>query len=267
MDREKANHSVATMCRVLGVSTSGYYAWRQRKPSTRAQEDAELMERIRAVHAASRGTYGAPRIHVELRLIHGIRCSRKRVTRLVRVMGLVGVHRRRARGVTRRQPRRPIFPDLLQRRFVPEAPNRVWVADLTQMATEEGWLYLATVMDPFSRAAVGWAMEERSVADLVVDALTMAVQRRRPAPGVVHHSDQGTQYTSVVFTRRLEQFGIRGSWVGDVDEAYRRLKAEGVRFAMEPADQDWGARACSLHDPDGNVIFLLGPLSGRHAER
>lgn len=232
VEREKANHPVATMCRVLGVSTSGHYAWRQRKPSERAHEDAELMERIRAVHTASRATYGTPRIHAELRLVHGIRCSRKRVARLMRAMGLVGVHRRRAHGITRRQPQRPVFPDLLQRRFVPEAPNRVWVADLTQMATEEGWLYLATVMDAFSRAVVGCAMDDRPVADLVVDALTMAVRRRRPEPGVIHHSDQGAQYTSVVFTRRLEQFGIRGS-MGSVGDALDNALAESLYATLE----------------------------------
>src|SRR5690606_38111131 len=123
-----------------------------------------------------RGTYGAPRVHAELRMVHGVRCGRKRIARLMRAMGLAGVHRRRARGITRRDARRPVYPDRLGRQFVPDAPNRVWVADLTQHRTEEGWLYLATVVDAFSRIVVGWAIGDRPVAELVVDAVTMAVR-------------------------------------------------------------------------------------------
>ncbi|QIA27781.1 IS3 family transposase [Thermaerobacter sp. PB12/4term] len=232
IEQEKAHHPVATLCRVLGVSTSGYYAWRQRGASRRSQEDADLSQRIRLIHAGSRGTYGAPRIHAELRLTHGVRCGRKRVARLMRAMGLAGVHRRRTRGITLRDPRRPVYPDRLGRQFVPDAPNRVWVADLTQHRTEEGWLYLATVVDAFSRAVVGWAMGNRPVAELVVDAVTMAVRRRRPGPGLIHHSDHGVQYTSLAFTRRLEVLGIAGS-MGSVGDALDNAMAESFYATLQ----------------------------------
>ncbi|MBX6378290.1 MAG: IS3 family transposase [Clostridia bacterium] len=170
MEQQKAEHSVAMLCRVLNVSSSGYSAWRSRPPSARAQEDLQLMERIRAIHAASRGTYGAPRVWAELRLTYGIRCSRKRVARLMRQLGLEGAHRRQSRGITRRDPRRPVFPDRVQRVFAADAPDRLWVADRTQHPTGEGWLYLATVLDAFSRKVVGWAMGERPTAELVIEA-------------------------------------------------------------------------------------------------
>ncbi|EKP95542.1 transposase [Thermaerobacter subterraneus DSM 13965] len=244
IEQEKAHHPVATLCRVLGVSTSGYYAWRQRGASRRSQEDADLSQQIRAIHAASRGTYGAPRVHAELRMVHGVRCGRKRIARLMRAMGLAGVHRRRARGITRRDPRRPVDPDRLHRQFVPDAPNRVWVADLTQHRTEEGWLYLATVVDGFSRAVVGWAMGDRPVAELVVDAVTMAVRRRRPGPGLIHHSDHGAQYTSLAFTRRLEALGIAGS-MGSVGDALDNAVAESFYATLQTElldRQTWASR-------------------------
>ena len=245
VEAEKAHHAVATLCRVLGVSPSGYYAWRKRPPSVRAQADAVLMAHIRAIHAASRGTYGAPRIQAELRLRHGIRCSRKRVARLMRVLGLVGVHRRRRKpGCTRRDSRRPAYPDRLGRRFVADAPNRVWVADLTQHATGEGWLYVAVVLDVFSRMVVGWAMGERPVAGLVVDAVTMAVRRRRPGRGTIHHSDRGAQYTSLVFSRRLEEAGLVGS-MGSVGDALDNAVAESFYATLQTElldRQRWATR-------------------------
>lgn len=139
VEREKANYRVTRMCRVLGVSPSGYYAWRQRGPSRRAQRDVELLERIRMVHAKSRGIYGAPRIHAELRRHHQITCSRKRVARLMREANLVGVQRRRKQGSTRRDPARPSYADLVQREFISDTPDRLWVADITQHQTNEGW--------------------------------------------------------------------------------------------------------------------------------
>jgi transposase InsO family protein len=190
------------MCRVLGVSTSGFYAWRERKPSTRAQQDAELLKLIIKIHRESGGTYGAPRIHAELRMEYGIRCSKKRVARLMRQANLVGVHCRRLKGCTKRDPARPSYPDLVQRSFTATAPNQLWVADITQHATGEGWLYLAVVIDVFPRTVVGWSMGEQPVAGLVVDALNMATWNRRPGRGLIHHSDHGAQYTSLV-TRQI----------------------------------------------------------------
>jgi len=150
----------------------------------------------------------------------------------MRAMGLAGLHRRRVHGSTRRDPRRPVYPDRLHRQFVPDAPNRVWVADLTQHRTEEGWLYLATVADAFSRAVVGWAMGERPVAELVVDAVTMAVRRRRPKPGLIHHSEHGAQYTSLPFTRPLEALGIVGS-MGSVGDALDNAVAESFYATLQ----------------------------------
>lgn len=218
------------LCRVLGVSTSGFYAWRKRGPSTRARQDAELTRRIVRIHQASRGTYGAPRVHAELTLGQGIRCSKKRVARLMRQAGLQGVHRRRLRGCTRRDAARAPYPDLVQRVFAASAPNQLWVADLTQHRTAEGWLYLAVVINAFSRKVVGWAMGERPVTELVLAAVDMAVWNRRPDPGVIHHSDHGTQYTSLVFTRRLREAGIVGS-MGSVGDALDNAVAESF-FAM-----------------------------------
>ncbi len=177
---------------MLGVSPSGYYAWRQRVPAQRAQRDAELLERIKAIHTKSRGIYGAPRVHAELRRTYDVHCSRKRVARLMREAGLVGIHRRRKRGSTKRDPARPSYADLVQREFAPDAPDRLWVADITQHKTAEGWLYLAVVIDAYSRKVVGWSMAEHLQAELVIKALEMALWNRRPSPGLVHHSDQRT---------------------------------------------------------------------------
>jgi len=181
------------MCRVLQVSRSGYYAWRTRKPSRRAAEDERLCELIQEAHERSRGTYGSPRVHAELREAHGVRCSRKRVERLMRRLGLQGVHRRRARRPGGPRVLHPIFDDLVLREFTAEAPNQLWVADITQHWTFEGWLYLAVVLDAYSRTVVGWAMGERITTDLVVSALEMALHNRQPGAGVIHHSDQGAQ--------------------------------------------------------------------------
>ncbi len=232
------------MCRMLGVSTSGYYDWLKRPMSSRARQDAYLTKRIIEIHRFSRGTYGAPRIHAELVMGFGIRCSKKRVARLMREAGLQGVHRRKLRGCTRRNPKRPIYPDLVDRSFEAEAPDRLWVADLTQHKTDEGFLYLACVIDSFSRAVVGWSMGDRPVADLVVNALDMAVLNRRPEDGVVHHSDHGSQYTSVVFSERLREANIMGS-MGSVGDALDNAVAESFFGSLqtELLDRDaWPTR-------------------------
>jgi putative transposase len=205
---KKAEHSIKIMCRVLEVSRSGFHAWRAREPCARAVADAALSERIAEIHGDSRKTYGSPRVHAELRLEDDIRVGRKRVERLMRRAGLSGqVKRRRGKTTIRVQGVRTA-PDLVERDFNPTAVNRLWCADITYIRTWEGWLYLASVMDCYSRRIVGWALADHLRAELVVDALEMAVARRRPDAGLVHHSDQGSQYTSLIFTRRCRSVGI-----------------------------------------------------------
>ena len=215
---------VAAMARVLGVSTAGYYAWADRQPSARAVADAALLKRIRTVHLGSRKTYGAPRVHAELRGL-GERHGRKRIARLMREAGLVGASHRRGGPVTTRrdQEARPA-PDLVDRDFTAAGPNQLWVADITYVPTAAGFLYLAVVLDAFSRRIVGWSMANHLRAELVLDALEMAVGQRRPHD-VIHHSDQGSQYTSLAFGKRCKEAGVRPS-MGSVGDAYDNAMAE-----------------------------------------
>jgi len=220
------------MCRVLGVSPSGYYAWRTRPPSARAQADQRLLTRIRAIHAQSRGTYGAPRIHAELQAL-GARCARKRVARLMRQAGLHGAHRRRRRlRTTIRDLDAAPAPDLVARAFATDRPNRLWIADITYIRTWSGWLYLAVVLETFSRRVVGWSMADTLESALVVDALNMALWNRRPRPGLIHHSDRGGQYTSLAFGRRCREAGILPS-MGRVGNAYDNAMAEAFFATLE----------------------------------
>ena len=191
MEREKAHYSVALLCHVLAVSVSGYYAWRKRAPSARARADAVLTEQIRVIHATSRQTYGAPRVHADLAEV-GIRCGRKRVVRLMRMAGIVGCHRRRSVVTTVREPAAASVPDHPERQFVAMAPNTKWTADITYIPTWSGFLYLAVVLDVFSRRIVGWAMATHLRTELVLAALDMALVTRRPDAGVIHHSDPGS---------------------------------------------------------------------------
>ena len=207
IDAERANYPVAMLCRALGVSKSAYYAWRSRPPSERRRQDALLIERIREIHSRSRATYGYPRVHAELRSL-GIGCGRRRVARLMKAAGLRGCIRGKRRTTTRRDPRAAPAPDLLGRDFVAGRPNRIWLADITYIPTQEGFLYLAFILDTHSRRIVGWSMGSHMRTELVVDALEMAVWRRKPSAGLVHHSDRGTQYTAISFGRRLEEVGI-----------------------------------------------------------
>jgi putative transposase len=207
IDAERANYPVAVLCRILGVSKSGYYAWRCRPPSKRSGEDAALTQKIREVHLRSRETYGSPRVHAELRAM-GVRCGRRRVARLMRVAGLRGCMRANKRGSTHRDPSAAPAPDLLGRDFVATQPNRIWLADITYVPTQEGFLYLAFILDTHSRRIVGWSMASHMRTELVVDALQMAVWRRNPSAGLVHHSDRGAQYTAISFGKRLEEVGI-----------------------------------------------------------
>ena len=207
IDAKRAQHPVSLLCSVLGVSRAGYYAWKDRPASARAHRDGELLEAIAAIHGESKATYGWPRIHAELRHC-GVRVSRKRVARLMRQAGLSGMVRRRKGKTTIRVPGIATAPDLVRRDFAPEAPNRLWVADLTEVATWEGKLYLAVVIDCYSRRCVGWAMAEHMRAELVVEALEMAIWQRRPETGLVHHSDRGGQYVSLIFGQSARAAGI-----------------------------------------------------------
>jgi putative transposase len=215
------------MCSFLGVSTSGYYAWLKRGRSARDIQNEELLAKINMIHKANREVYGAPRIHAELALRYGIRCSRKRVARLMRVAGLEGIYHRKRQGCTRRNEQDESHPDLVQRQFERSGPNELWVADLTQQNTAEGWLYLATVMDTFSRRVVGWSAGVRANAELVSRALDMAIWNRRPEQVVIHHSDHGSQYTALAFTKRLEAAGLIGS-MGTVGDALDNAAAESL---------------------------------------
>ncbi len=204
---EKATYPVTLLCRVLGVARSGYYAWTRRAVSARAQADEELIAQIAAVHARSRRTYGAPRVHAELRA-SGVRCARKRVARLMREAALVGCHRRRRARTTVADPTQAPAPNLVARDFTASAPNRLWIGDITYVATGEGWLYLAVLVDVYSRRVVGWAMADHLRAELATEALTMALQRRRPRAGLVHHTDRGCQYTAETYRALLAAHGV-----------------------------------------------------------
>jgi putative transposase len=190
---EKANHPISLLCELLGVSRSGFYAWERRPPSSRDLGDAWLLELIKDIHSQNRRVYGAPRIHAELRLGLGIRVGRKRVERLMRQAKLSGLVPKKRGRTTVRVPGVRVADDLVKRQFRPAAANVLWLADITYLRTWEGWLYLAAVQDAFSRRIVGWSMAEHMRHELVVDALQMALARRRPDPGLIHHSDQGGQ--------------------------------------------------------------------------
>lgn len=224
IEAEKTGFPIHLMCRMLGVSRSGYYDWKGRPPSKSNRGNAALTETIREIHERSRQTYGSPRVHAELRAL-GTRCSRKRVERLMRKSGLQGCMRGRRRGTTRRGKRAVGAQDLVKRNFASTEVDRVWVADITYIATREGFLYLAFILDVYSRRIVGWAMENHLRTELVVDALRMAVWRRKPAPGLVHHSDQGVQYTALSFSERLKEVGITPS-MGRTGSALDNAMAE-----------------------------------------
>ena len=226
----QGQYPIACMCRVLDVSTSGYHAWRRRPPSRRAQANAALSRRIERIHAESRQTYGARRVHAELQA-EGESVSRPRVARLMRALGLAGVTRRKRRCTTRRDPQAAVAPDRVKRRFEASEPNRLWVADITYVPTLEGFLYLATVLDVFSRKVVGWAMGARQTVELVRAGLEMALQTRA-ARGVVLHSDQGSQYTALAFSRRCAEAGIERS-MGAAGNCYDNAMAESLFATLE----------------------------------
>ena len=230
MSANQATYPVTMLCRVLGVSPSGYYAWRERPPSDRSERDAVLTRKILDFHEASHGVYGRPRIHADLEE-DGERVGAKRVYRLMRAAGIQGVTRRRKIRTTKRGKAPRAIPDLVDRDFTAREPNRLWVADITYVPTSGRFLYLAIVLDAWSRRVVGWAMATHLRTDLVLQALDMAIEQRRPTD-VIHHSDQGCQYTSIAFGRRCREVGIRPS-TGSVGDAYDNALAESFFASLE----------------------------------
>ena len=225
IDVERVNYPVTVLARTLRVNRTAYYAWARRPPSDREIADRELTRRIREIHAANRGVYGTPRIHAELRIAQGIRVSTKRVARLMREARISGLMPKRRGKTTIRVPGVRVADDLLLREFRADEPNRVWSADITYLKTWEGWVYLAAVQDLYSRRIVGWSMADHMRAELVVDALKMAVHRRRPDQGLIHHSDQGSQYVALAFGQFARANGISQS-MGQVGSAYDNSVAE-----------------------------------------
>lgn len=230
MKEHQAEFPIRTMCEVLGVSTSGYYSWRKRTPSNHAKRDAELSEMIVEVHEFSRGTYGAPRIHEELKK-DGQKVSRKRIARLMKEAGIHGVCRRRFPTTTTHNPKERPAEDLVERVFKADEPNQLWIADITYVPTLSGFLYLAVIIDVFSRKVVGWAMRNHLETELVLAALTMAIEQRKPK-NVIHHSDQGTQYTSLSFGKRCKELGVRPS-MGSVGDCYDNAMCESFFATLE----------------------------------
>ena len=228
--KSQAVHSVRALSRVLEVSRSGFYAWASRRPSPRTKENAELTARIGCIHEQSRGTYGAPRVHAEL-AAGGKHIARKRVARLMREKGLRGVSRRKWTTTTKKDWAAAVAPDLIKRDFAAGGPNQLWVADITYVPTWAGFLYLAVVLDAWSRRVVGWAFAGNLKVQLVLAALEMAVRRRQPR-AVIHHSDHGSQYTSVAFGLRCREAGIRPS-MGSVGDAYDNAMCESFFATLE----------------------------------
>ncbi|HEV7487781.1 MAG TPA: IS3 family transposase [Thermoanaerobaculia bacterium] len=250
IDAHQAMFSIRAMCRVLEVSASGYYAWRRRMISVRTGENEKLQQRIRTIHDHSRQTYGAPRIHAELK-DEGTRVGRKRVARLMKESGLAGVSRRKSTVTTRRNRSARPAPDLVDRQFAADKPNQLWVADITYVPTWVGFLYLAVVLDVWSRKIVGWAMASHLRTPLVTAALDMAITQRSPT-NVIHHSDQGCQYTSIEFGKRCRQAGIRPS-MGSVGDCYDNAMCESFFATLECELID--RSAFKNHDEARHAIF------------
>jgi transposase InsO family protein len=234
VDAEKANFPVGVLCEVLGVSRSGYYASRRRAPSPRAKQDAHLAVEVAAAHQKSGRRYGSPRVHRKLRK-NGLRVSRKRVERLMREKGLVGRQKRRFRRTTDSNHAQPVAPNVVDRQFEPKQPNAVWAGDVTYIATGEGWLYLAVLLDLFSRRVLGWALSETNDTRLALAALRRAVAARHVLPpGLVHHTDRGSPYASAEYRSALASFGMVASmsrtgdcWDNAVAESFfATLRAE-----------------------------------------
>jgi putative transposase len=233
IDERCSDLAVATCCRVMKVSSSAFYAWRLRPISDRDLDDAVLTNTIVDIYRMSRLSYGSPRVHAELRLGEDIRCSRKRVERLMRQAGIAGIHRRKYHGCTRRDPAANPSEDLVNRQFAVDGPDRLWVMDVTEHRTDEGKVYLGVVVDAWSRRVVGWSIADHIRSELVVDAVQMAVWRRRPPTGqTVAHSDHGSQYTSWAFGKRLRAAGLLGS-MGSIGDAYDNAMCESFFHTLQ----------------------------------
>jgi putative transposase len=213
IDVEKLMYPLSVLCRVMQVSRGGYYAWRNRKPCAHSQRDAELLTKIKGFHAASQKRYGSPRIYDDLRCDQEA-VGKKRVARLMREHGIAGKHRRKFTCTTDSQHSRPVASNLLNQQFEASEPNQVWASDITQLRTPQGWLYLAVVLDLFARKVVGWAIRDDITRQLVIDAVTMAYQQRRPAPGLIFHSDRGSQYAADDTEKLLVKHGTTPSMSG-----------------------------------------------------
>jgi putative transposase len=234
IDQHSQQYGVRRCCRAVGVSPSSFYDWHRRGPSARQRADQRLLGDIRRIHAQRGGAYGAPRVHAELQIACGVRVGRKRVARLMRSAGLVGCHRRRRKGLTRRDPQAAPAPDLCHRQFSPPEPDRMWHGDSTELPTDQGKLYLVAILDGCSRRAVGHAIGEHPTAELAISAVELAVSRRQVDPdgGLVHHSDQGAQFTSLAFGSKLQALGIRAS-MGSVGNCYDHALIESFFATLE----------------------------------
>jgi putative transposase len=291
IDAHRAAYPVERLCRVLAVSRSSYYAWRNRRPSARQQQDAVLGVQIRLHHTRSRATYGSRRLSHALRA-QGVVCSRARVARLMRQQGLETRIRRAYRVTTRPNPRLPVAPNRLDRQFTATRPNEKWLADFTYIRTHQGWLYLATVLDVFSRQIVGWSMSHRPQTVLVENALRMGLARRCPSAGLLHHSDQGSQYASGDYQKLLAKHGIEVSmsrtgvnWLefggqticpvdsrkqepgnGQAQAVHGRVQARGAAAGGNQRQGDLGAGA-RLRAISRTAAPMAAALSGRRDER
>ncbi len=243
IERQRGQYPLVMMCRLLEVRRSTYYAWRRRPESRRTKEDRRLVIEIELSHKASDRTYGSPRVHEDLQE-QGIRCGRKRVARLMRENGIRAKQARRFKATTDSDHNDPVAPNLLDREFHVDVPDRVWVADLTYIWTREGWLYLAVILDLFSRRVVGWSMSKRITSQLTLEALSVALWSRKPSPGLLHHSDRGSQYTCGDYRDVLDEHGVLCSmsrkgdcWDNAVAESFfKTLKVERVN------DRDYWTR-------------------------
>ena len=246
---KRHQYPIRRMCAVLGVSPSGYYAWRKRPPSNREQANEKLLEKIKAIYHRNRSVYGSPRIHKELQE-QGISCGRHRVARLMRAADIRARRQGKKVRTTQRDPHRPVAPNLIKRNFQASAPNQKWLSDITYIATKEGWLYLAAILDLFSRKIVGWAMDASMTSDLVTRAMRMAIDRRKPSSSLIHHSDQGRQYASADFQELLKKNNIQCSMssIGNcydnapMESFFGTLKGEWVYF------QDYLTRSQARND-------------------
>jgi len=237
IDKYRSVYRVEKMCRILDIGRSSYYTWKHRSKSMRDKENERLVFRIKLVYGESRRIYGSPRITAELRA-SGVRCGKNRVARLMREHGIMAKTRRRFKITTDSKHNLPIAENLLDQEFTTDAPNKAWAGDITYIWTKQGWMYLAVVLDLFNREVVGWSMKKRMTADIVIEALTMAIKRKRPQTGLIFHSDRGSQYASHDFGRLLEKYNVIQSMSGKgncydnavTESFFHTLKTELVYF-------------------------------------